>query len=672
MKYIWIIILSFISVSAVAQNPIGGAMNRIKGLRGAASGGGSDSLGRRNKLEDSITISFRYLDTTRANKIDSSINDFYKLYPLPATYYNLGNTGNAAKSYLFNPIMKSGWDAGFHALDIYRYTTENARFYTTTRPFSRINYLLGSKSEQLIELMHTQNVRPNWNFNLQYRLISSPGMMQNQKTSHNNYLVTSWYQTKNKRYNNYFMIVANKLKNTESGGIDTSQNFMADPQYNDRSRIPSKIGEPNYNRNFFNTNITTGNIYSDFTALMRQQYDFGKKDSLVSDSTVIPLFFPRVRFEHTIQYTTNKYSFIDKNAHKEYYTARYLFPFTGTGDTTFQIVESWKQLFNDFSFYTFPDAKNTQQFIKAGAAVQNISGIVKDSAAKSFYNIFAHGEYRNRTKNLKWDLMAFGKFYFAGYNAGDYEARASIQSLLGKKIGSLQLGFENVNRAPAFITNSQSAFYLMNSAVDLKKENTSHLYANIYQPLLKLGLSGHYYLVNNYIYYTDFYKINQASSLFNVLQISANKLFEFGKKDQWKWYADVYFQQAIGNAPVQLPLVFARSRFGYEGSLGYRRLLLALGLEAKYRTDYKADNYSPVLGQFFYQDAETVNFKLPELAAYLHFRINSFRAFLRAENLNTFGRGTGTWGWTNNNFYAPQYPQSSFVLRLGIFWGFVN
>jgi hypothetical protein len=208
--------------------------------------------------------------------------------------------------------------------------------------------------------------------------------------------------------------------------------------------------------------------------------------------------------------------------------------------------------------------------------------------------------------------------------------------------------------------------------VNFKKENNTHLYAEIYQPVLKLNLSGHYYLIGNYIYLTDFYKFEQYNSLFNVLQIAASKVFEAGRKKQWKWHADVSVQKTIGNAPVNLPLIYTRNRFAYEGNVGYRRLDLAFGLDIRYRINYKANNYSPMLGEFFYQNDNTAAYKLPDIAGYVHFRINSFKLFFRAENLNTFRILNGYAGWTNNNFAAPNYPYTGLVLRLGVFWGFVN
>ena len=259
--------------------------------------------------------------------------------------------------------------------------------------------------------------------------------------------------------------------------------------------------------------------------------------------------------------------------------------------------------------------------------------------------------------------------FFTGLNAGDYHAYASLQRYAGKAIGYLQLGFENVNRTPSFNFDNRSSYYLLNTSRDFKKENSSHFFASIVQPLLKLRLTGHYYLMTNYTYLSNFYELRQESAIFNVLQAGLQKTLRLGRN--WNWHADVYFQQAIGDAPVNLPLVFTRNRLAYEGNLGFKNLDLAFGLELKYHTPYHADNYSPALGQFFVQETETIRMKTPDLAAYLHFRIKGIKIYVRTENLNT-ARTKGGFGFTNNNLAAPNYPYPGLVIRFGIFWSFVN
>ncbi|HEX5653060.1 MAG TPA: putative porin, partial [Chitinophagaceae bacterium] len=376
------LILGFvISIAAEAQEPvIRGIGERVRGIgsrgRQISGTGGNDTLRRRDRFADSITIRFRYLDSTRNYTLDSSVTDFTRRYPIPATYIHLGNTGLAARSILLSPRFTTGWDPGFHSLDVYKWKLERVRFFTTTRPYSELNYLLGSRSEQLIEVMHTQNIRPTWNFLFQYRLINSPGFFKNQKTNHNNYTISSWYQSPNKRYNNYFVFLGNKLQVSENGGIQDTANFLDDPIYKDRFNIYTKIGgDSPYGTDFFTTKIGTGNKHSEFTLLMRQQYDLGKKDSLVTDSTVIPLFYPRLRFEHTVTYSNYKYVFEDapytsRTGYAYYPDSAYYqdnYNYTITPQDTVYFRDRWREFINDFSIVQFPDAKNLHQFIKLGA-----------------------------------------------------------------------------------------------------------------------------------------------------------------------------------------------------------------------------------------------------------------------------------------------------------------
>jgi len=638
---------------------------------GALSGSGSDSLQHRDKYEDSITIYYQLPYSVQSNKLDSSIIDFTKRFPIPAHHAFLGNTGNATHSILFEPNMKSGWDHGMHALDAYHWSLESIRFFNTTRPYTELAYLLGSKTEQIIELTHTQNIKPNWNALFQYRLINSPGFFKNQRTNHNDYLFTSWYQSINKRYNNYFVILANAMQSDENGGLKNDKDYLNDPIYNDRFNIPTKLGgDAEFGRNFFSSTLYTGNRYTDFHLMIRQQYDLGKKDSIVSDSTVIPLFYPRLRFEHVFRYSSYKFKFVDlPNFSIGYFPDSAYYKDTYGYDLTTDsliLYDRWKEMNNEFSIYTFPDAKNQLQFLKLGIVVQNLKAVTNDFTG-SFYNLIAQGEYRNTTRNRKWDIEAAGKLYLTGFNSGDYEASINLKKFVAKRGGYFDLGFKNVNRTPSFNFDSHSSFYF-DAPEDLNKENITMINASFYLPKLVMRVSGNYFLVGNYTYYADYYNVGQQNALFNLLQIAVEKRFRIGKR--WIWHTDIYFQQKTGDVALNLPTIFTRNRIGYEGTLGLKKLNMAMGFEIKYNTPYKADGYSPALGKFFYQDSVRISNR-PGIAYYLHFRIRNFRAFFRVENLNTITTNNG-FGFKHHNFGVPDYPYPGLQLHLGIYWTFVN
>lgn len=325
--------------------------------------------------------------------------------------------------------------------------------------------------------------------------------------------------------------------------------------------------------------------------------------------------------------------------------------------------EKWKLVSNDFSLIQFPDTKNAAQFFLAGITLQNIKGELKTGDIIN-HNIMLHGEYRNRTRNKLWDVLLKGEFYLKGFNSGDYSAYASLERYLNKKLGYVNLFFRNVNRSPSFVFDNRSSFNLGNSN-DFKKENIISFGATATNPLFTLGFNNH--LLANYHYFSDYYHTKEYSKPINILQVSASKKIRISKK--WFWYADATLQQTDAAAPIRVPLLFTRSRIVFEGKF-FKNLNLNSGIEIRYYTPYKANNYSPVTQQFVSQDSITIR-NLPDISLFVHFRIRGFTGFIRGENLNTASLQNG-FGFINNNFAAPHYPTPGFLIRFGIQWWFVN
>ncbi len=686
-----IIVLMAIGGSVQSQMP--GILKRMPGAnnrqgntsnpsqRGKQNG---DSLGfkHRDDLADSITISFRYLDSLKSQTLDSSVSDFNEIYTVPANYVTLGNNGTAAFPVLFTPVLKAGWDAGFHTLDLYKYTLENTEFYKTTRPFTQLTYLLASGKEQVIKILHTQNIKPNWNAGMEYRLISSPGLFQTQNSNHNNYRFFSNYQGPKKRYAAYLVLVGNKLSVSENGGIQ-NDSFLLDPNRKKRFSIPVNLGgDVEGSFNVFSTSINTGNAYSNFTAFFRQSYDFGIKDSIIiNDSTTDYLFYPKFRFQHTINYSSYTYRFKDTLRSATFaerdsaiFSEWYNLKLNPTGGLNFWVQDQWKSVSNDFAIKQFPETKNPAQFIEAGLRLENFTGNFSsspDSAnpapltlKKNFYNIVLHGEYRNKTRNKKWDALLKGEFYATGLNAGDYSAYANLTRFLNPRLGDVQVTFQNVNRSPSYIFEGNSSFNFDNT-LSTKKENITVISAAANNP--KFLLLARNISIANYTYFKNYYQADQFNGLVNITQFVAstkNKIH-----GHLNLYSDFIVQQTAGNNPVRVPLFFTRQRLAFEGVF-FKNLNLSTGIDVKYNTPYKANNYSPVVGHFFPQDSTTIS-NLPELGAYFNFRIKSFTGIVKLENLNTISFADG-FGFTNNNFAAPNYPTPGYIFRIGVQWRFVN
>ncbi|MGX5817598.1 putative porin [Chitinophaga lutea] len=630
-------------------------------------GGGGGSMSRDTSKHDhepdTLTIRYRYLGEPTDFMIDSSIADFTRNYlGVPGSWITLGNNGNAARNLIFTPRMTPGFDAGFHAYDVYGYNHENAQFFNTNRPYSELGYLIGSKQEQMINLMHTQNRGQKFNFHFAYRKINSQGFFRNQATNHDNYKVTANYNSQNKRYHIFVSYYLNKLNGGENGGIvDTVS--LADPDYKQRRLIPTRLGGNNPSGGgIFNTNIPVKSDYQQASILFRHQFDWGRGDTVhVNDTTQYYKFDPRFRVEHTLTYTQDTYEFLDTNPDTTFYPTYYgfrIYPEAFGQDTVFT-QHRWRVMSNDLSLISFPMLGNQAHFIRLGAGFDYIQGDFLTAYTK-FSNVRLHGEYRNKTRNQKWDLQAKGELYPIGENAGDYSIAGSLSRYLNETFGNVSVMAMNVNREPSYVYKYFGTNHLTEYVNDdMDKENVLQLQFRANSRKLKYNMAVNYFLMNKYSYFRTYAQSDQFTGVFNILQIVGNKRFDIRN---FTLDADIAFQQLAGGAPINIPAFWARARMAYNAVL-FKNLNLYTGLEGKYNTDYYADEYSPMFGQFVYQQNTTIS-NIPDVAAFVHFRIKSLTAYVRGENLNTFIK--------DNNYTAPHYPLNNFAFRLGLRWWFVN
>ncbi len=661
----------------------GGNLQQFGGRFGNNGGRGAtnkDTLEKRDKFEDSITISYKFFKDPKVFKMDTSIDDFFNKIPFPASYRNLGNFGNAAQSLIWNPIVQSGFDAGFHAFDTYRLSLDDTKLFQTSKPFTEIDYVVGRNLEQYINILHTQNIKPNINVTAQYRLINSLGQFKNAQSNINNYRLAINYASKRKRYNGQFVFIGNKLQAAENGGIRSGIDYKNDETYLDRRNIPVRIGDSLFGgRNIFSTTLRVGNRYAEGQVLYRHSYDIGKKDSIVTDSINYEVFYPKLRLQHTFSIQNNRYLFIDDDVDSAYYKDLYNIDVKRrTNGGGFYFRDRFQIIENDFSLYQFPDKRNTQQFIQAGINLQQVNAKFDSllnyansiyTSTNKFTNTHVYGRYRNITRNKKWDIDAYANVYVTGRNIGDYKWALKLKSLVSRKLGSFEIFAENANQTPAYIFSNNSNF-TRGVNDNYKKQNILHAYFAFDNAPLKLSAAAHLYTVTNYTYYSSFAQTAQ-SNVFNVFQAIVDKKIRLSRR--WHIYTQWALQQRIGNTDLELPLLFTRNRLAYEKRI--KKLTLNTGLELKYFTPYKAQLYSPVGGQFIWSTNSKSIENLPDIAAYVNFKIRGFSAYVRAENLNTARINTSNgfnFNFTNNNQFNENYLSPGLHIRVGIFWEFLN
>jgi hypothetical protein len=327
--------------------------------------------------------------------------------------------------------------------------------------------------------------------------------------------------------------------------------------------------------------------------------------------------------------------------------------------------DQWKRFTNEFSLVSFPEKTNSNQFLQVGVGYQQLN--FNDTLTKwSNHDLYGLGVYKNKTKNLRWDIQASGKLFLSGYHAGDYEAQFSLTSVFNKKGDQFVLWVQNSNRNPSFNRLGITAFPIFKiGAID--KENILELGTIWDQKSKRLSASFQYKLIQNYQYFGSGYQPMVYDKTLSYIKGTVSNQFKLST--YWNWYNEISMQFVDPNAPLHLPLIFTRQRLAFEGNF-FKNLYLSTGLELIYHSSFKPDGYMPLTGQFYLQDQFTANNR-PIANVFLNFRIKRFKGFVRMEQLNTLLATNNQLG-TRYQFTAPNYPGTGTWLRVGIWWNFIN
>ena len=249
--------------------------------------------------------------------IDTSLNLFQRYEPLSSCAF-LGNSGKAYKNLLFETRFNPGFNLGEHVYRQYFPDREELLYYDVSSPYTDLYYVMGGSKEQILKVLHTQNINKLFNVALNFNIISSPGTYRRQKTDITNFILNTNYRTKNKRYTLLGNIMAYKWYNNENGGLYDLSDFTT--QLLTRTDL-------------FDVKLSSAqNRVKENSVFLRQEIGFNKThttDSLISpDKSNF-----NTKLSHTLKYNINSFMYIDENPSATYYNKIY-FDTVYTGDST--------------------------------------------------------------------------------------------------------------------------------------------------------------------------------------------------------------------------------------------------------------------------------------------------------------------------------------------------
>lgn len=620
----------------------------------------SDSSFQKSSKEwkdEKATLYFHKLGSQKKMEPDTLLGDFHRFYlHQPAWSRNLGNYGTALQNLYFDPALSIGTSLGMHVYDGYSYAIDDLLLYNTTRPYSEFTFVVGSKNEQHVSIMHTQNINPLWNFSFGLRYATSDGYFKQQKSNGITGDISTQYQSKNKKYYMVAGFVYNKFKQEENGGI-VSDTFLNNPLYFDRTlidvAIPPNDGSPS----------AVDNYFRNYDFLLQNNYSFGVTDTTYNEDSTrrFELFTPRFRLKHELRLHGDQQRFIDRSPD----SLRYLF----AGSYLFEprdsvyAIRSWSYVDNKVSLNGFLGKREHLLALEAGlgSRVDRLSteaGDFSDNGASTVNN-YVFGELQKEALGKgAWGYKAAARFYFTGEALGNF----SVQGQAGKNLGNwaqLSVFFEQqLGNAPytwsTFITNR------FRKDFEWGKMGQTYMGGQVYMSKYKVQITASNRLLSNYLYYDSTLMPIQSQQAFSVFQLQAKKGIEWGV---FRSESEIAWQQATSSEPISLPGIMVRQRIGIETHLFQKSLSIATGFDITYTSPYESNGYSPYLNQFYRQKSQRLK-QIPECRAYFNFKIKSFRAFAMVDQLQQFV--------SENVLYAPGYPTTDALFRFGFKWILVN
>ncbi len=235
----------------------------------------------------------------------------------------------------------------------------------------------------------------------------------------------------------------------------------------------------------------------------------------------------------------------------------------------------------------------------------------------------------------------------------------------------LSFQYQNTNKLPNNNYNLyQSSYVNYNWANDFKNEKINAMVVNAVTPWVEATIQ--YSIFNDHLYFADvstpeqkalqqqIIAPTQYANTINYLSVKASNEFRFGRfaLDNTFLYQQIDQQDNILNVPEFL----TRNTLSYSQEMFRKALFLQTGVTFNYFANYFANEYNPVIGEFFVQNKKEIG-NFANFDFFFNVKIQRTRIYLIAEHFNSSLSGY--------NFYSsPNNPYRDFTIRFGLIWNF--
>jgi len=588
-----------------------------------------------------------YIDTSLTIKKLYSFNylrkDNFGLMPFP----NEGQTYNILQYSLnsFSPYPEFGFKAKhFNFLE-----ANQIRYSSVATPVTELYFKTVMKQGQNVDAFFALNITPNLNFSIAYKGLRSEGRYINQMASTGNFRFTTSYGTKNKRYITNAHFTSQDISNEENGGITTIEDFESEnPDYQNRERLEVYLtdaksflkGKRVFLDHLFRVNSTAGNN----NLYVSHQFNYENKYFEFNQATVPSSVGGLNVFRFGDSYKT---SGINDQTHynKTYNKVGLVYENTTLGK---------------FQFYADDFFSN---FYYNQILILDVQ-TVPSSLSRRINSIAGQYDYQ---KN-KWTVKLHGTRSVTNQSLSNLEAK--LQYELNDET-QLSFQYQNINKLANDNYNLyQSSYVNYNWSNDFKNEKINSITVNATTPWVEASVQ--YSTFNDHLYFADVSTPDQIAlnqqiiapaqyaNTINYLSVKASKELKFGKfaLDNTLLYQKADQQDNILNVPEFL----TRNTLYYSQNMFRKALYFQTGVTFNYFTNYYANEYNPVIGEFFVQNNKEIG-NFTNFDFFFNAQIQRTRIYLIAEHFNS--------SFSGNNFYSsPNNPYRDFIIRFGVVWNF--
>lgn len=585
------------------------------------------------------------LDTTLSIKKEYDYNylrrDIFGLMPFP----NEGQTYSTLNFGLnkFNSFPEFGFKGKQFAYQ----EVNDIKYYSVATPLTELYFKTVMEQGQNVDALITLNTAKNFNFSIAFKGLRSLGKYINQLSSTGNFRFTSSYFTLDRRYAINFHYTGQDILNGENGGLTIPENFEdEDPAYKNRPRLQVYLTDAKSflkgKRFFFN-----------------HDFRINKKDAVNN------------------LYITHQFNF----EHKFFeYNQATLDSYIGTSTASFQRfgTSSLPSKINDQTIYD-------RLYNKVGAVYENktlgkFQFFIENFNYKYHYNIektigtviyptkleatinTIGGQYDYR-KN-KWNGTVTLSNSISAQPMRNFDA--NLTYTINPK-NSLSFQYQNISKLPNHNYNlNQSSYDKYNWSNDFNNEKINNLVVNANTQWLNASmqlttLNDHLYFSNDNVgNYEQYVSPKQYTGTINYLSLKVAREFKYKK-----WALDntfLYQKVSQNDFILNVPELTMRNTIYFSDYVFKRAMFLQTGVILNYFTKFYADDYNPILGEFFLQKDKQIG-EFPMLDFFVNARVKQTRIYLKAEHFNS--------SFTGNKYYsAPNIPYHDFMVRFGLVWNF--